>query len=319
MNEFEIINHFFTKDAHPRTDVIQGIGDDAAVVKVLPDHELVITTDTLIAGTHFPETTSAFDVGHKSLAVNLSDLAAMGATPAWVTLAISLPKEDTAWLEQFCQGFFSLAKQYDVRLIGGDLTHGPLTMTITAMGLTPSHTAILRSQAKPGDLIYVTGTLGDAGLALAFLQKKMLLESMEAQAVLVRLNRPEPRVACGEQLRQIANAAIDISDGLIADLGHLLQQSHVGARVNVNRLPLSSILQRLPSLQAIELALTAGDDYELCFTVPPENCSKLEAALAPLGCAFTCIGEIIAQPGLTLHDNEGNTYYALATEGYQHF
>lgn len=322
MNEFEIISHFFAKNSQHRPDVIHGIGDDAAVVHVLPGHELAITTDTLIAGTHFPETTSPFDIGHKSLAVNLSDLAAMGATPAWATLAISLPHSDNIWLQDFCHGFFSLAKQHQIQLIGGDLTRGPLTMTVTAMGFIPTETAILRSQAQLGDLIFVTGTLGDAGLALAYLQHKVTLETLEPrekEVLVTRLNRPQPQVSCGKHLRGIATAAIDISDGLIADLGHILQQSKLGARVNVNHLPLSSAVKQLPVSQAIDLALTAGDDYELCFTVPPEKRGKLEVALSSLSCMYTCIGEIVAQPGLNLYTNDGNIYHAPTTQGYQHF
>lgn len=317
MTEFDIINHYFAKDGIHRSDVCLGIGDDAAVVQAPPGHELVITTDTLIAGTHFPLTTHAFDIGYKSLAVNLSDLAAMGATPTWVTMALCLPNEDKTWLHDFCQGFFTLANRHHVQLIGGDLTCGPLTIAITAMGCIPQHMAIKRSTAQPGDLIFVTGTLGDAGLALQVLQKKITLDPAYEQAIFTRFNRPEPRVVCGEKLRGLAHAAIDISDGLAADLNHLLAQSRVGAIVYVDQLPLSLALQHLhPITKGIELALISGDDYELCFTIPPEKRGELEAIVSSI--PLTCIGEISAQAGLELRHNDGSLYHG-PVQGYQHF
>jgi thiamine-monophosphate kinase len=319
MNEFDIIKHYFATQQTQRGDVRIGIGDDAAIVNVPQGHELAITTDTLIAGIHFPESTPAYDIGFKSLAVNLSDLAAMGATPAWVTMALTLPDNNKDWIQNFCAGFFALANRWGIALIGGDLTHGPLAITIQALGLTPQQQAILRSQAKPGDLIYVTGTIGDAGLALRFLQHQLVLDDRQQPQVLERLNRPEPRVATGQHLRGIASAAIDISDGLAADLGHVLEQSHVGAVLYVDQLPLSEALVRsLSHEEAIALALTAGDDYELCFTVPAKLQTELKRQLSTLPCRFTCIGEIRQHPGLELKYQNGSNYHG-AIIGYQHF
>ncbi len=319
MTEFDLIKHYFASQTEHRSDVIVGIGDDAAVVIPPMGQQLAITTDTLVAGIHFPLSTSPFDIGHKSLAVNLSDLAAMGATPAWVTLALTLPDADEKWIQAFCHGFFSLASRYQVALIGGDLTHGPLSITVQAIGFTSPHQALLRSQAKAHDLIYVTGHLGDAGLALHYLLNKKHLDPMYQSDVLERLNRPEPRVTIGERLRELASSAIDISDGLAADLGHILKQSQVGAIVYVDQLPLSTALRHtLTPEEAIQFALTSGDDYELCFTVPKEKQSELDKQLAHLACPTTCIGEITQQPGLVLRYQDGKIYHGTLF-GYQHF
>lgn len=317
-NEFDLIkNYFSSQDCH-RNDVNKGIGDDAAIITVPIDHDITITTDTLVSGVHFYPSVSAFDIGFKALAVNLSDLAAMGATPAWITLALTLPTVDTAWLEGFSEGLFTLANRYQVQLIGGDITHGPLSITIQALGLLPKGQALLRSNAKIGDHIYVTGTLGDAGLALVHTQQKVHLNPNLRGAPLTKLHQPEPRLATGRALLGIANAAIDISDGLAADLNHILIASHVGAIVNVDQLPLSPELQQsIPHESAIELALTAGDDYELCFTVSPPHIPRLEKALSSIACRYTCIGEITAQPGLHLYNKQGP--YHGKTSGYQHF
>jgi|SRR5579885_3261088 thiamine-monophosphate kinase len=319
MNEFDIIKHYFAIQNKQRNDVVVGIGDDAAIVNIPQGYQLAVTTDTLIAGVHFPMTTSPYDIGHKSLAVNLSDLAAMGAAPAWVTMALSLADDNPEWLRSFCEGFFTLANRYQVQLIGGDLTHGTLSITVQAMGLIPPHKALLRSQAKPGDLIYVTGTIGDAGLALRFLQNRIHLDKQYQHSVLDKLNRPEPRIVVGEYLRGIASAAIDISDGLAADLGHILEQSRMGAILYVDRLPLSeAVSHSLPHEETIALALTAGDDYELCFTVPAKHRLELEKQLAQIACRFTCIGEIRREPGLELINQNGSKYHGPTT-GYQHF
>jgi len=321
MSEFDIITRYFSTQSTHRPDVLTGIGDDAAIVKPLAGYELAITTDTLVKGIHFPESTLPYDIGYKSLAVNLSDLAAMGAKPAFVTLALTLPKKDTDFIQSFCHGFFTLANRYDVQLIGGDLTHGPLSITIQAMGYTLPEQAILRSGAKPHDLIYVTGTLGDAGLALQHLQQGMTIQSAYQHEIIKRLLRPEPQIAIGLSLTSLATAAIDISDGLAADLNHILKASGVGARINVDKLPLSQgLTHTLTADKAIALALTAGDDYELCFTVPAQKQIELEKRLSNLTCnyKYTCIGEITANPGLTLHYNNGNHYHGPVL-GYEHF
>ncbi len=319
MTEFEIIKNYFATQTQRRSDVIVGIGDDAAVVKTPPGHELAITTDTLVEGIHFYASAKPEDIGYKSIAVNLSDLAAMGATPAWVTLAITLPNVDAKWLQRFCDGFFILANHHHVQLIGGDITHGPLSITIQAMGFVPTKKALLRSQAQPSDLIYVTGTLGDAGLALQFLQEKKPVASNHADYLLSRLHRPEPRIAIGQALLETAHAAIDISDGLAADLGHVLEQSHVGASVYVDQLPLSAELKHsLGWQEAITLALTAGDDYELCFTIPAAKRDELEKKLSAIPCCYTCIGVINEQQGMDLRYQDGKKYHGTIL-GYQHF
>lgn len=319
MTEFDIIKNYFAIQLESRPDVKIGIGDDAAIVIPPTGCELAITTDTLVSGIHFPNATSPYDIGHKSLAVNLSDLAAMGATPAWVTLALTLPKADTEWIQAFCQGFFTLANRHHVQLIGGDLTHGPLSITIQALGFSPHKTALLRSQAKGSDLIYVTGTIGDAGLALQFLQQRIQLTPTYQTTLLERFNRPEPRIMMGEQLRYFASSAIDISDGLAADLTHILEQSRVGARIQVDHLPLSeALIHTLPRDEAITLALTAGDDYELCFTIPAAKQVEFESKFALFPCPVTCIGEITKHLGLELIHQNGSKYDGQIL-GYQHF
>lgn len=318
MNEFAIIKNFFAEAQHNRLDVIQGIGDDAAILAP-QKHPLVITTDTLIAGVHFPLETAAYSIGYKTLAVNLSDLAAMGAKPLWATLALTLPSFHEEWLTQFCEGFFELAHRYDVQLIGGDLTRGPLSMTVTALGTVSSDQMLLRSAAKTGDLIYVTGTLGDAGLALACLQNKYHLKHPLPQEIIMRLEKPEPRILQGQALLGLAHAAIDISDGLASDLNHILTASEVGAMIYVDALPLSLPLkQALTFDQAMRFALTAGDDYELCFTISPNLRDKMESKLGPLGCPLTCIGQITEGREFNFSYQDGRQYHG-AIQGYQHF
>jgi thiamine-monophosphate kinase len=319
MLEFEIINQFFVSQSVNRSDVIVGIGDDAAIVQPPPGRELVITTDTLIAGVHFPLSTSPYDIGYKALAVNLSDLAAMGATPAWATLTLSMPHADPVWLQAFCDGFFTLAHSHHVQLIGGDLTRGNLSITIQAIGFIPYHQAILRSGAQPTDLIFVTGTLGDAGLALRFIQNHRSIEKIYQAPLLEKLNRPTPRIEIGKQLRNHATAAIDVSDGLVADLQHILKQSKVGATLYVDQLPLSeALICTLAHEEAIALALTAGDDYELCFTIPASSRAELEKLFTDASCRMTCIGEIKQEPDLFLCHSDGSQFHGQI-HGYQHF
>jgi len=319
MHEFEIIQTFFNKKSPHRPEVVLGIGDDAAIVSVPAQQQLVITTDTLVAGVHFFAETAAADLGYKSLAVNLSDLAAMGATPAWITLALTIPTNNEPWLKDFSAGFFELAKQYQMQLIGGDLTHGPLAITIQAMGLVPADKALTRSGAKTGDLIYVSNYLGDAGIAVRYLQKEILIAAEYQQKFLQRLQRPEPRIKLGEKLRGIANACIDISDGLAADLGHILEMSKVGARIDVEGIPFSeAMLATVTKEQAIDIALNSGDDYELCFTVPTAKKAELENIAKECGIKVTAIGVISDEPGLILQFADGKKYHGTI-QGYQHF
>jgi thiamine-monophosphate kinase len=320
LSEFALIERYFAHSAVQRGDVALGVGDDAALLRVPPGVELAATVDTLIEGVHFLPGADPESLGHKALAVNLSDLAAMGAEPAWVSLALTLPGADERWLEGFARGFHALAGAHGVQLVGGDTTRGALSISVQAFGFVPAGEALRRSAARPGDLIYVTGTLGDAGLGLEAALGRLAAGSEQAAWLVGRLNRPTPRIAAGLALRGIAHAAIDISDGLRADLGHILAASGVGATVHVERLPLSPAFIALAGGEAgWEVALSAGDDYELCFTVPVAREAQLARALADFGCACTRIGVIEEQPGLRLLRASGSAFVPEAGGGYEHF
>lgn len=318
LGEFDLIRRYFTPAASSPT-VKVGVGDDAAVVALPPAMQLAVTTDTLVAGVHFPNCTDPYSIGHKALAVNLSDLAAMGATPAWFTLNLSLPAVDSSWLQDFSAGLFALARQYSIDLIGGDTTRGPLSITITAHGFVPAAGALLRTGARVGDRIYVSGTLGDAGIALRMLEKKLVLAADFQPQVFAKLNRPTPRVAEGLQLRGLASACIDLSDGLLADLGHILARSGVGARVDVRRLPVSKAYDSVfGDIGGWDLALAHGDDYELCFTVPAAKQMAFNRIVPQFQCGFAHIGDIEAEAGLRLITDQGRSYVA-ASQGFDHF
>ena len=312
--EFDLIEKFFASFPYRRKDVVLGIGDDAALIKVPEGRLLVDSTDTLVEGIHFFKGALPSAIGYKSLAVNLSDVAAMGATPCWVSLAITLPSIDEAWLEAFLQGFSSFFKTFDLQLIGGDTTRGPLSITPHVLGVADPLKILRRDAAKPGDMIYVTGTLGDAACAL-----EALKENREpALPLLNRLYCPTPRVLEGSQLAGIANAAIDISDGLLADLNHILTCSKVGATIFPEKLPLSEEIREYIVLEkANQFALMGGDDYELCFTVSPDKKQAAETALTTVGCRYTCIGTIDTNPGLYLETANGRQVANII--GYQHF
>jgi thiamine-monophosphate kinase len=323
LSEFELIERFFKRPGAGRGDVVRGIGDDGAVVRVPPDTDLVVAMDTLVEGIHFPTETDPEDIGYKALAVNLSDLAAMGAEPAWITLSLTLPEADPEWLTGFSAGMFSLADEVGAALIGGDTSRGPLSLTLQVHGFVPRDTALSRYAARVDDLIYVTGTLGDAGLGLLALRNAVHLPEAARAAVLHRLNRPRPRLDEGQALRSLARAAIDISDGLIGDLGHVLDASRVGAGINIERVPLSPWLRDFMAEagegeRGLELGLTAGDDYELCFTVPQDRRRDVERTLAALSCPCTCIGVIEAEKGLRCRYDDGREY-VLPDGGYDHF
>ena len=314
--EFDIIERFFHR-AGQHAEVRVGIGDDGAVLRVPSDNELVVALDTLVAGVHFPADTAPFDVGWKALAVNLSDLAAMGAEPAWFTLALTLPKADAAWLEAFSRGLFALADEWNLALVGGDTTRGPLTLSVQVAGHVPPGGALLRQGARPGDGLYVTGTLGDAAAAL----RDVLAGRAADAAQRSRLDRPEPRLATGLGLRGLARCAIDISDGLLADTAHLLAASPgVGAVLQRDALPLSPVLRRRlvqdPALW--DCVLDGGDDYELLFCVPPGREAELSALEANTGETITRIGTIMAEPGLVLEEADGRRR-AVTPHGYTHF
>ncbi|MBK1691584.1 thiamine-phosphate kinase [Ectothiorhodospira mobilis] len=314
MKEFDLIRCYFTPADLPG-DVHLGVGDDAALLCVPPDHELVVSVDTLVQGVHFPVDTPSGAIGHKALAVNLSDLAAMGATPRWVTLALTLPGEDTAWVEAFARGFLDLARSHEVALVGGDTTRGPLTLTVQAMGVVPTGAALRRDGARPGEAILVTGTVGDAALALRELGRGRADPRLRA-----RLDRPEPRVAAGRALRGLASACIDVSDGLAQDLGHILAASGVGATLETARLPLSPAFREVMGTEDVDwsLPLAGGDDYELLFTAPQGAVEALCRTLAGLGCPATVIGRTETEPGLRILDPQGNPL-PLERGGYAHF
>ncbi|MFL6714535.1 MAG: thiamine-phosphate kinase [Sulfurifustis sp.] len=318
MTEFDIIRNYFNRLPSSRPDVRVGIGDDAAICLPPPGMETVATTDVLNAGVHFLEDVDPAALGHKSLAVNLSDLAAVGAEPAWFLLGLTLPTASPAWLEQFTRGLFALAQRYNVQLIGGDTTRGPLSIAITAIGLVPQGKGLLRAGAKPGDLIYVTGTLGDAALALDAIRGVRRFAADELALLRERLERPVPRVAEGAALRDIASSGIDVSDGLLGDLGHILEASGVGARVRLEAVPLSPTYRTHLTELGWDYALGGGDDYELCFTVPPLERETLDVLASEMKFPLTLIGEITAERALNVYDAAGRIYRAQR-RGYDHF
>jgi len=320
-DEFSLIN-MIAQRASTRTDVVLGIGDDAALLQVPAGQQLVLTTDTLNSGVHFPEQTSAFDIGWKSLAVNLSDLAAMGAQPAWCSLSLVLPKIDSTWLENFCEGFFALANAHGVALVGGDTTRGPLSLSITALGQVPAGQALRRDKAQNGDDIWVSGYLGDASAALQLWQQGRLDVSVTAQDINCetlrqRLLRPQPRLALGQALRSVAHAAVDISDGLLADVGHIAQRSGLAAVIQAAAMPLSIALNStFDETSALACALRGGDDYELCFTAAQSQRLTIESLAKRLALPLTRIGMMQSGSGVIC---EGDTHNTSALNGYQHF
>ena len=314
--EFNLIEKYFTR---PATKAVLGIGDDCALINVSPGCELAISTDTLVEGTHFFPNADARLLGHKALAVNLSDLAAMGATARYVTLALTLPKIDDNWLRAFSDGFFALAEQHDVELIGGDTTRGPLSMTLTVFGEVPAGAALRRDGAKTGDDVWVSGTLGDAALALRHLQSKVTLPPEIFERISIRLHQPEPRLALGISLRGIANAAIDISDGLIADLAHICERSDLSAQIEWPQIPLSPAMQSVDVETRQNCTLAGGDDYELCFTAPPSVREKMAAISTTLALPLTRIGRMQAgRANVMVIDDNGNAM-PLQQTGFDHF
>jgi thiamine-monophosphate kinase len=326
MGEFDLIALIRARCAIVRADVRLGIGDDAALLAVPAGHLIAVSTDTLIAGVHFPQSTKAYDIGWKALAVNLSDLAAMGATPAWATLALTLPEADPHWVGEFAAGFAALAGEFKLALVGGDTTQGALSITVTVQGLVPEGAALLRNAARVGDGVFVTGTLGDACAGLRCLDRndgeadRLLSAPAGTREMLIeRLNRPVPRVAQGLALRGRANACIDVSDGLLADLGHVCTASGVGAEIDIESLPSSpSLLALFDGNARRECQLAGGDDYELCFSVAENEASALLVDLARSGCGATRIGRIVAGSRVRVHDRVGNPVL-FARSGWEHF
>ena len=317
LSEFALIDRIRAR-TQGRADIVLGIGDDAALLQPLAGHWLAVTADTLNSGVHFPPETLPADIGWKTLAVNLSDLAAMGATPAWGTLALSLPEADAAWIDAFADGFFALADSHAWRLIGGDTTRGPLSLSVTAFGQVPHGQALRRDGAQVGDDVWVSGTLGDAAGGLRLWQRGVLdvtcaAEDAHLAYLRQRLLRPTPRLALGIALRGIATAAVDVSDGLLADLGHITARSGVGARVSSGQVPVSAAATNLlGETAARDAALRGGDDYELCFTAPAGHREAIHRLADHLRLPLTRVGWIDAGTGVQLDGEAG-------AGGYQHF
>lgn len=319
-NEFDLIARYFEHQSVNRRDVALAIGDDCALLSVPTGSHLAVSTDSLVAGTHFLADADPALIAHKALASNLSDLAAMGATPAWVSLALTMPEPNEAWLSQFCEGFFALAEYFNVQLIGGDTTKGPLSITLTVHGFVPEGKALTRAGANSGDWIYVTGNLGDSAAGLAILLNEVTVEDDALRNTLLeRHYKAHPRILAGQALIGIASAALDISDGLISDLGHILKRSQVSAVIDVDKLPLSDELLTFESdrQKAQQLALTSGEEYELCFTVPEENRGAVDTSLAHSGVKVTCIGQLRPGQGIQLTQNDKLLDWQL--HGFDHF
>ncbi|HVN44081.1 MAG TPA: thiamine-phosphate kinase [Steroidobacteraceae bacterium] len=318
IGEFALIERYFRACGAERADVTLGVGDDAALLQVPSGHELVAATDTLVAGVHFPPDSPADSIGHRALAVNLSDLAAMGARPAWALLALTLPEADERWLGEFARGLGELARSHGVALVGGDTTRGPLTITVQLLGCVPAGSALRRAGAHAGDVLFVSGSCGDAAAGLAIEQRRLAAPAEARNWLRGRFLYPTPRVALGEQLRGFASACIDVSDGLLADAGRLASASHLGAELEWSALPSSEPLATLlGERRARELALTGGDDYELCFAVPADNLARLMAQLPPQQWSYTRIGALRAAAG-TVVVRDG-TVMEFSHSGYEHF
>lgn len=320
MAEFELIAQHFTR---PTQHTNLGIGDDAALISITEGMELAVSTDMLVAGTHFFSDADPYQLGWKSLAVNVSDMAAMGATPKWATLAIALPQQDDAWLDQFSQGFFACANQFNIDLIGGDTTGTKqkenLTISIQIMGEVPKGQALKRSGAKAGDDIWVSGPLGKAAAALQHLLGKQLLDADDLDEYLNALHIPQPRVELGIALRDIANSCLDISDGLLGDLRHILNASNVGAEIQLMAIPTSTFIsQYLHDSTFQGYVLAGGDDYELCFTAPEYQANRILELKHQLNLSLTKIGKITTDPGLIVFDAQQQTL-TLKSLGYHHF
>jgi thiamine-monophosphate kinase len=318
LSEFDLIRHYFNRPRPGRA--VLGIGDDCALLAPTPGMQLAVSTDMLVEGRHFFAGADPRKLGHKSLAVNLSDLAAMGAKPVAFTLALALPEADRTWLAGFSEGLFALADAHGCELIGGDTTRGPLNICITVFGdIEPGH-ALRRDAARAGDDIWISGTLGDARLALAGYWNELALEPTDQELAAQRMHTPTPRVALGRLLaeRRLAHAALDISDGLVGDLGHILAASRVGATLDVDALPAGPALARHEQALRRKFTAAGGDDYELCFTAPAQQRAAIVAAGAEAGTAVTRVGSIDAEAGLRLVDADGQEL-DLALRGWDHF
>lgn len=319
LGEFDLIQKYFTR---PSPQAVLGVGDDCALLQPRAGMWWAISSDMLVEGRHFLSTVRPERLGHKALAVNLSDLAACGATPVAFTLALALPRADEAFLAGLAQGLFSLADEHGIELVGGDTTAGPLNICITVFGEVPPGQALRRDGAQPGDALWVShplgGGLGDARLALEVFRGHVALDGADFEAVRRAMEQPQPRLALGRGLRGLASAAIDLSDGLAGDLGHVLRRSGVGATVLADQLPISPVLARQPRALQLDCALNGGDDYELLFSAAAAAGAQVLAAAAAAGVGVRCIGRIEATPGLRLVDGQGRPL-GLALRGFDHF
>jgi thiamine-monophosphate kinase len=306
MGEFDLIARYFTR---PARRAVLGVGDDCALWQPQTGMQWAISTDLLVEGRHFLSTVSPQRIGHKALAVNLSDLAACGAKPLAFTLSLALTRIDEAWLKGFSEGMLALADLHQCELIGGDTTHGPLTIGITVFGEVPPGDALLRSGAQAGDDIYISGSVGDARLALEVFRGNLSVSGADFESARQRMEQPEPRVSLGMALRGIANACIDVSDGLAGDLGHILKASHTGAVLTTDWIQdsaaISTALQALPFARRLDMALAGGDDYELLFTAPPDQADAVQEAANDSDVSITCIGRITNGSGLQVLDAHG--------------
>lgn len=317
MDEFSLIDRFFKSIPHHRHDVIFGIGDDAACLAIPSGHQLLVSCDTLVADVHFCQNWDPYDIACKAMMVNISDMAAMAAIPCWVTLALTCPELDEAWLSRFSQGVRDSLAQFNIALIGGDTTRGPLSMTVTIHGLVPEGQAVRRSGACAGDRIYVSGELGAAALAVDYLSHDMV-NTADKALVMKKLQHPCPRVDLGRVLRRYATAAIDISDGLSADLNHICVASQLGALLNLTHIPIHPLVTYYKKEKALDFALSGGDDYEVCFTIPMAHDGAFLAELASIGLQCYPIGIMIEGTGLCAETPTGASV-VLSPRGYCHF
>ena len=316
MNEFDLIARYFQR---PGKVADLGVGDDAALLTPGAGQQLAVSVDMLVAGRHFFEDVNPYTLGHKSLAVNLSDLAAMGATPRWFTLALALPHADANWLDAFSRGMFALAEIHEIELVGGDTTRGPLTISIQVAGEVPRGTALLRGGAQAGDDIWVSGSLGAAAAAVAARLEGLALSSSAMGVCQQRLELPSPRVALGQGLRGLASACLDISDGLVGDLAHICRRSGLAAQVQASWVPVAAALAELPVAGALQLALAGGDDYELCFCAPPAARDAIQRLAAQCDVAVTRVGQMqTGAPGVQVLDNAGHAV-APQRAAFDHF